>query len=289
MVKLMTLDLKNVIGSFMLGSAIMYAGVNLLGHKKVCSNATRKNVKSILKSRTKNLNQNQPKLSTNLNQPKLSTHLNHPILQFTLVKTTNTIQNNTFGAYFERGNMLNNDTNRCLILSLAHILWVKTTIDYKNYSSSFYEQLKTEFKKTRKTQQILKSLQILSKKNGSSIDPTITFNKFEYEFLNNQFLNPDVFMSIFKLCKIKSLIFLHESDNNILNFDFPFLSGLYIGDIDENTPYIVNTGNYHFEPGVGKLNPQIIKLIKIKYMDITELQQNAPIEIDCNRTVRFTT
>ena len=51
----MSLDLTNVIGSFMLGSAIMYAGVSQFGHvTRQCLNPvskTRKNVKSILKTK----------------------------------------------------------------------------------------------------------------------------------------------------------------------------------------------------------------------------------------------
>jgi hypothetical protein len=62
--------------------------------------------------------------------------------------------------------------------------------------------------------------------------------------------------------------------------------GLFKGYIDENTPYIVNIGNYFF-PGVGKLNREMIKLIKKTYMDITELQHNAPIEIKCKGVPRF--
>lgn len=100
----MSLELKNVIGAFMLGSAIMY-GVRF-GHKKVCR-PTRKN-KSFTKS--------------NVDQPQnLKPEIKSFKLQKINYKTENFSQyDDVEGAYIDRGN-----TNS-LIRSLAHILWYTT-------------------------------------------------------------------------------------------------------------------------------------------------------------------
>ena len=297
----MSLDLPNVIGSFMLGSAIMYAGVSLLGHKSRCSkNVTRKNVKSILTGTKKNVGPTNPKsilTGTKKNvgptNPKSILKSSKVDTVFTLVQTSidKIDQNkNTFGAYVDRGNLLNGDFNRCLILSLAHIIWSKkpTTL-YTKYSSDFYTQLHQEWQRHKQKPQIVSSLRnMLSKIGSGASNPEEHFNDFDRDFLNNGFLRPDHFMSIFKLCKIKSLIFLHAADHTTITFNNvnEVAGGYYIGDINENTPYIVNTGNLHFEPGVGKLNPQIIQLIKDNYIDMTNLQKEAPIQINC-RGVHF--
>jgi hypothetical protein len=124
----MSLDLKNVIGSFMLGSAIMYAGVSLLGHQNTpCLTKTvrtRKNI-PLLTSSTKR-------------------YVPKPILKsrkdniFPLVETSiDTMNQNkdTIGAYLDKGTSL--------IVSLAHILWYKSDkkVSYQDYSSSFYKEL----------------------------------------------------------------------------------------------------------------------------------------------------
>jgi hypothetical protein len=259
----------------------MYAGVSLVGHKKVCSkNVTRKNVSSI-KSSTRSI---QP----TPNIPKSILKSSKVDNVFSLVQTSidKMAQNkNTFGAYVDRGVRLNGHNNRCLILSLAHILWSNTTEPYNELSSKFYTQLQTEWKRNKQKPQILESLRkMLSKIGSGASNPQNHFDEFDRDFLHNGFLRPDHFMSIFKLCKIKRLIFLHASDRTItFNNVNEVESGYYIGDINENTPYIVNTGNLHLEPGVGKLNQQIIQLIKDNYIDMTSLQKEAPIQINCVR------
>jgi hypothetical protein len=287
----MSLDLTNVIGSFMLGSAIVYAGVSQFGHaKQPCLNhvsQTRKNVKSIIKTKRNPVLLNPiqyPLKSTNLFQLQLIRPDGNKIENFTKYKKIES-------AYIDRGNHLDGDRNRWLILSLAHILWYaqksKDEPDYNKYSSNFYKELKTKWD-SKINKEIVKSLGKMTT-IGLTIDAEKELKKFNEDFLRSGFLQPDTFMTIFRLCKIKSIIFLHESNNNILNFEDVESSnlGYYIGYIDENTPYIVHTGRNHFLPGVGKLNQKLIELIRERYTDITELQENAPIQINCRGTVRF--
>ena len=181
-----------------------------------------------------------------------------------------------------------------MILSLAHILHSKSKSkdNYETFSSSFYKELQEGWKsKTNSdTLKIKKSLDEMLRLIGSkgSSNAQNEFDKFNRDFLNSRYLSPDQFMSIFKLCKIKDIIFLHPSSNSRITFDGnQEIAGYYIGNLDENTPYIVNTENNHFQPGVGKLNSQMIKLIKDSYKNLSELRENAPIDISCRGSVRF--
>ena len=237
----MSLDLTNVIGSFMLGSVIMYAGVSLLGHQnKPCLTKTVRTRKNI------------PLLTSSTNK-----YVPKPILKsrkdniFPLVETSiDTMNQNkdTIGAYLDKGTSL--------IVSLAHILWYKSDkkVSYQDYYSSFYKELQKGWGRYN------------------------TQKSLEHLF-------PDQFMEIFKLCKIRDIIFLHSSSKDSITFN-GVEKGYYKGYIDASTPYIVNVGNKFF-PGVGKLDSRMIDLIKKSYTNITDLQQYAPIQINCSGTVSF--
>lgn len=205
----MSLDLKNVIGSFMIGSVIMYAASNL---------------------------KPQP---TCLNQSKVALSSKSDVRLNKTVKSPHD-HRNTFDINIEESYKGANVPNS-LIQALYHV----------------YKQ-----------------------KQGNYVD-FLTFSK---QF-TNKYPSLEDFISNYKLCKLRDIIFLHASKANSITFDTRN-KGFYKGVITETTPYIVNVGNKYF-PGVGKLHPHMIDLIKKSYTDITELQHKAPIEINCSGTVRF--
>ena len=232
-VKLMTLDLKNVIGSFMLGSVIMYAFnqntpcVSKSAKVTLKLNSTKKSDlrfnKTLKNQRTFTLTLIQHPSENNDNRTKFNNFINIE------------------GAYIDR-----KYNGQSLIIALAHILWYKQKkVRYSEYVEFFQE-----------------------------------FNK---QFTLK--LSLEAFILKYKLCKLKDIIFLHPSNANSITFDTQN-KGFFKGLITETTPYIVNVGN-NFFPGVGKLNSRMIDLIIKSYTDITDLQETAPIEIDCSKSVRF--
>jgi len=223
----MSLDLKNVIGSFMLGSAIVYTAVKLIPQKNTCVSTKSKVALKLNSTKKSDL-----RLKT---QPTFAL-----ILQPSNLHDKKTFDINMEGAYIDR----NTGSIHSLITALAHVVW------YKQKQSNDYVDFLTQFSK----QFTLK-------------------------------LSLEDFISNYKLCKLKNIIFLHASKANSITFDTQN-KGFYKGYITETTPYIVHVGN-NFFPGVGKLNPQMIDLIKKTYTDITELQHDAPVEINCDGSVRF--
>lgn len=215
----MSLDLQNVIGSFMIGSVIMYAAVNLTP-QPTCVSA-------------------KSKVALKLNSTKKSDlKLNKTLKpQRTLIPQPR--DHRTFDINIEESYTGANVPN--LIHALYHV--------YKQKQRNYVDFL--------------------------------TFSK---QFTNKH-LGLEDFISTYNLCKLKDIIFLHASKANSITFDTRN-KGFYKGYINETTPYIVNVGN-NFFPGVGKLNPHMIDLIKKSYTDITKLQQDAPIEINCSGSVRF--
>ena len=247
----MSLDLPNVIGSFMLGSVIMYAGVTLLGRQnKPCLTKTvrtRKNI-PLLTSSTKTVS--KPILKSRKDNSNI-----FPLVEISI--DTMNQHKDTIGAYVDRGTSL--------IESLAHILLYNT--DKKKNDKKVYDK--------KESYEVYSSFYKELQKGWAG------YNKQK----SLEHLSPEQFMKIFKLCKIRDLIFLHPSTKNSITFDTQN-KGFYKGDIYETTPYIVNVGN-NFFPGAGKLHPHMIDLIKKSYTDITELQHKAPIEINCPGSVRF--
>ena len=239
----MSLDLKNVIGSFMVGSAIMYAAVNMIPQNtacvksKVALNSTKKSNLRLNKT-LKTQRTLQPMPERILNQRSFTlTFIQHPPKNY---KNRND-NINIEGAYIDRGKKPNS-----LITALVHIIWYnqkRTYLDYDNILDVFSKQFTTER------------------------------------------ISLEEFISKYRLCKLKDIVFLHPSNANSITFDTRN-KGFYKGLITETTPYIVNVGNQFF-PGVGKLNQQMIDLIENTYTDIDEVQIKNPIDIECDRTVRF--